>query len=422
MAVIALAVVPTFAGKGKPGRDAVTCARAQPYEGASLGESIPQEAWAAAKGDLLGTLPAETAASLQRTLDRLTAETGLDRYSIAVGVPGRGIWSAERADPAGPETWFFWASVGKLFTAVAILQLVEEERIALTDPLADWYPEFPNAASITVDHLLSHTNGTFSFNEDKKFRKLQGYKHPDQLMELAARHGSRFCPGQNWAYSNTGYLLLSRILEQETRQPYHKAIQARLLKPLGLTRLRALAPQEVPQGLVLPPGNRHGDLETFDYSTPMGAGSLVGGADEMVRFLAALLSGSLLKPATLETMLAHLYPMFGGPTYYGRGMMVYDVPDQDGSIHRWIGHSGGTPGYKAIVAFDLQTSAFAAVSLPTDLPAEAMAHAMFQTLAAVAGDPAPVESTPKDPRPPDGQPTDLKSTKPNEDLPDETSR
>jgi D-alanyl-D-alanine carboxypeptidase len=124
--------------------------------------------------------------------------------------------------------------VGKAFTAAVVMQLIEEGKLSYSDPLARWFPDFPNAGAITVDHLLTHTSGAFSFNTDLKFRKKKGYTPPDELIRIAARHGNALCPGERWSYTNTGYVLLARIVEKIEGLPFHQVVTRRVIDRLGL--------------------------------------------------------------------------------------------------------------------------------------------------------------------------------------------
>ncbi len=270
---------------------------------------------------------------------------------------------------------FYWASAGKLFTGTVVMQLIEEGKLDYDAPLARWFPDFPNAQAITIDHLLTHTNGIFSFNADPAFRQLPGYVPPETALAIAARHGCVCCPGEQWYYSNTGYVLLAKIVEAVEQRPFHEVVHARIVEPLGLQHTVALAPRQNLAGL--PVGHVDGKpLTSFNPTTPFGAGNIAASADDMITFLHARLTGKLLKPATVEASLARLYTMFSPASgqFYGRGVMLYDVPDKDGSQLLWIGHSGGTPGCKAVVAYDTDTHVFVAVALNGEAAAEAVAN------------------------------------------------
>ena len=334
---------------------------------------------------LTGSLDSNTVARLEKALAQAQVATKAPAMTVAVGVPGKGLWSAtllgqRDAGETAPQV-FYWASAGKAFTAVVILQLVEEGKLKLDDKLARWFPDFPNAKVITLDHLLTHTSGLYSFQNDPILRAQPGYKSPDTLLTVAKAHGNAFCPGEYWSYCNTGYVLLARIVEQGEGQPFHEVITRRIIDRLGLKHTRSLAPNSPVADIAPPHPSKPEETEAeFHFSTPFGAGNIVGTAEDLVRFWHALLGGQLVKTKTVQGMFERLYPMFGQPQFYGRGVMLYEVPKPDGGTQVWLGHSGGCPGIKAVVTYAPQAGAFVAVALNNDGSAEATAHLLLKAL------------------------------------------
>jgi D-alanyl-D-alanine carboxypeptidase len=100
----------------------------------------------------------------------------------------------------------------------------------------------------------------------------------------------------------------------------------------------------------------------------------------MIQFWHALISGRILKPTTVRDQFRRLYPMSDRGSYYGQGVMLYDVLDRDGTRLTWLGHSGGAPGTKAIVAYSVDAGAYAAVALNNDSSAEATALLLLKAL------------------------------------------
>lgn len=130
-------------------------------------------------------------------------------FSLAVSEPDATQW--HRTLGADPGARFAAASITKAFTAALIFQLIDEGTLTLETPLATWYPELPNAELVTIDHLLSHRSGYYLEGAEP----LSGpYRAPEHDFARLAEEGARFCPGTNWAYSNVGYALLGRIIEQ----------------------------------------------------------------------------------------------------------------------------------------------------------------------------------------------------------------
>jgi len=362
----------------------VLCETAQPYKGPPQYSEKPEKFLCEEEADLSGELASVLRAQLDNIGNEILNLTGSPAISAAVGIPGKGIWSLSTGialkgsdSQVDSTAYFHWASVGKAFTAAAVMQLIEENKLRYSDSLANWYPEFPNAKAITIDHLLTHTSGIFSFNSDIPFREARGYRPPEALLEIAERHGNAFCPGEYWSYSNTNYILLALILEKIEKKAFHLILTERIITPLSLTHTIALAPQQNLPNLVKG-HSEEGPEETFEETMPFGAGIIVADAKDMVRFWHAVLSGKVVSRSSLSAAYQTLYQMFQPTIYYGRGVMLYDVKNDRGEREVWwLGHSGGTPGLKAIIARDIDSGIYVAVALNNAASAEASANKLL---------------------------------------------
>lgn len=319
-------------------------------------------------------LPAEIRQRLDSAYKRIQSITAAPAITAAVAIPGNGLWQQTNA-PAGA-TQLFWASVGKTFTAVVVLQLVQEGKLSLDDAVSHWVADVPNGDITTVRDLLAHTSGLFSANEDVKAHTDPRYRDPATNLTIARRHGAMFCPGERWRYSNTGYDLLGEIVRRIDHRPIDEAITARIIGPLGLTSMRALVPGGGATDVAPLVSARE---KPIDPSWAGAAGPIVSDAADMARFWVALLGGRLLPEKTVREMAGMLYPMFDPGTYYGQGLMVFDVPDNSHSI-RWIGHAGGTPGASAIVAYSPADGAIVAVALTGDSPSIPAANLLLKAI------------------------------------------
>ncbi|WP_165831035.1 serine hydrolase domain-containing protein [Sphingomonas pokkalii] len=375
----------------------VVCTARAPYAGRPLHAAVAVPPPAAVPDSALD--PATTA-RLDAALAAIKAATHAPSITAAVGIEGKGMWSG---DAAGQRP-LFWASAGKTFTAIVVLQLVQERKLSLDDTVSTWIPGVPNGKVVTVRDLLAHTGGLFSANEDKKAHAAPRYRDPAETLAIARKHGALFCPGANWRYSNTGYDLLGEIVRRVDGRSIDAAITARILTPLGLTSLRALPPGGGAEG-VAPLVSAQ--AKPIDPSWAGAAGPIVGSASDMVRFWSALLGGRLIAPSLVQEMTGTLYPMFDSGTFYGLGAMVFDAPDGDRRL-LWIGHAGGTPGASALVVYAPADHAFAAVALTGDGSAVASVNALLKatrqppareaaaaatTVAATAAPPGPQGST-----------------------------
>ena len=347
----------------------VKCSEHAPYAGKPLHGAIDVSKLANA----LDTQPLGEAAAgrLDEAFDATFKASKSVAMTTAVAIHGKGLW---QRGSAADSPVFFWASVGKTFTAVVLLQLADEGKLSLDDAVSRWLEDVPNGDVVTVRDLLAHTSGLFSANEDLRARAKPKFRSASENLEISRKHGAMFCAGANWRYTNTGYDLLGEIAAKVDGRPIEQAIAARIIQPLELRSTRALAPGSESTGIAPLVSTIERPMEP---SWAGAAGPIVSNAADMIRFWSALLDGRLVKPATLEAMFATLYPMFDPGTYYGLGVMVFDVPDQDGQL-LWLGHAGGTPGASAVVAYSPKDRAFVAVALTGDGPAVAVANQLLK--------------------------------------------
>lgn len=319
------------------------------------------------------------AQAFDEVLNRAMERMGAASMAAAVSTGGGGGWNGRRGAASQPLYW--WASAGKAATATAILQMVEEGRVSLDDPVSRWVEGVPLGDRITVRMLLDHTSGLYSYNEAASVRAGSRRLTLAQQLAVAAEEGSLFCPGQAWRYSNTNYALLGAVIEAVDGKPLHQALTARITDRLGLRDFRFMDPEGalddmVPLGT---PDASQGEV-VVDPRWVGGAGPVLASPEAMIAFLDGLLTGRLVKPETVLAMLERSWPMFGPIQHYGLGLMVYEVPGPDGAEPAtWIGHSGGAPGVKAVIAWSPRDRAYAAVALTGPGSAEAVANALLMT-------------------------------------------
>ena len=283
----------------------------------------------------------------------LVARNGTPVFQQAYGYADR-----EKRIPNGIDTRFRMASMTKMLTAFAIGQLVDQGKLSYDDPLSKFLPDFPNpesAQAIRVKHLLSHTSGINGEYSNASFwSNIEKMTDLASVMAVIEPGPKKFEPGTQHAYSNTGFLLLGRIIEVVTGQNYHDYMEEKLFKPLGMANTgfpnydRAgpdiarpyealLDDNEVFQQVVAPKRTRRG--------LPSGDGATT--AQDMLRFSIALQGGKVVKP---ETVRLHSTPKpeLASPNY-GYGMMISAgsygtmssarVPGRD-----VVGHSGEATG------------------------------------------------------------------------------
>jgi D-alanyl-D-alanine carboxypeptidase len=209
------------------------------------------------------------------------------------------------------------------------------------------------------------------------------YQPPEGSFERLQESGAAFCPGAGWTYSNVGYQLLGRIVEQTTGTAYADLVQTRILDPLQLDNTRLLVPGEPDAKQV--PGHLAGStVGEVDYATPFAAGPVTSDARDLVRYWHALLSGELVSAESLERMVEPAWPLFGDARIrYGSGLQVAEIPDGPGTM---LMHSGGIAGFAATVAWLPERELFVSVLVnERQVPAEAALWALVRALDASQG-------------------------------------
>jgi D-alanyl-D-alanine carboxypeptidase len=312
------------------------------------------------------------AAELQAILDRLVADGYIPGATLAVRIPGYAPWSGASGSvdrsgslPMTPETRVRIASISKVFTAVVVLQLVEEGRLDLDAPLATWYPDLvPRAEQITVRRLLSHTTGLHDYLEDHAFLA-QAYKRPDytwlpaELAGYAGQHGFLFKPGAQgaWDYSSTNFVILGMIVEAVTGNTLAQEMHARIFEPLGLDAT-FFVPDDTVEGVYARGYRNANDVTAVSLSFAYATANLVATPSEVASFGEALFGGRLLGPVTMEQMLIFLNGkgQYNMPALeYGLGVMRNKLavgPDALGrprpaEARTVLGHTGGFGGFRS---------------------------------------------------------------------------
>ncbi|MDP4505726.1 serine hydrolase domain-containing protein [Nonomuraea turcica] len=298
----------------------------------------------------------ETAKALIAKLvkeDKATA--AIIRVDRAVGgwTHSAGVRDLASGAPASPNGHFRIGSVTKLLVATVLLQLVDEKRLALTDPIERHLPGVvPQGTKISVRQILNHTSGLYDYMHEpgystNRWRGTARFRHydPHDLLKVAfADPAKSTTPGAAWSYSNTNYVVAGLLVEKLTGRPYGQEIKRRILRPYGLTQ--TMIPGDKP-GLPTPHARGYeafpdGDLVDATRMNPSldwAAGEMVSTGRDLNRFLAALAGGRILSSSSLAAMrtVQATDAGFG----YGLGLQEYPLPC---GAKAW-GHSGELIGY-----------------------------------------------------------------------------
>lgn len=311
-----------------------------------------------------------------------------------------GLADLERKIPLEPDSMLDAASVVKQFVAAATLLLVEDGKLSLTDDVRRHVPELPDYGHvITLDHLLTHTSGIRDWTG--LMRLTDGTA--DALALTLRQRGLNSIPGEEWSYSNSGYVLLKEVIARVSGMSFATFARTRLFEPLGMKKsayvldvrdvgkARALAYEKAGDGWTLDVhvGNERG-----------GGGALFTTAGDLLLWARALeanrlgsfVTGKLHEPATLRN---------GRKLGYGRGLFL-DTND-DGRV---IWHTGGSAGYRTLLARFPDRKVAIAIMCNAGERADRTAYARRIYKMLVPATPAKADADEAPPPSPDG--TDLK--------------
>jgi CubicO group peptidase (beta-lactamase class C family) len=289
----------------------------------------------------------------RRMADKLAKEVAADRFAGTVMVQRHGkiiyqsaFGMADRAAkvPVTMDTQFRIGSANKMFTAVGILQLVEQGKVALDAPVGTYLKDYPNAdfaRSVTVRQLLSHTGGAGDiFTPEYEAKRSEVRTLADYVALFGARPPDTSEEGKN-GYANYGFVLLGRIIEVVSGEDYYRYVHRNIFAPAGMTGTASLPESHsVPgrsRGYTRKDGKLADNADTLPWRGSAAGGGYTKAAD-LIRFGEALLSGRLISKEMLAQATAPQRP----DGWYGFGFFVAG----QGPARNW-GHGGGAPGMNA---------------------------------------------------------------------------
>ena len=262
-------------------------------------------------------------------------------------VKGYGFANVEHQVPVKPETIFQSGSVGKQFTATAVMMLVEEGKISLEDKISKHLTDAPESwKDITVRHLLTHTAGTTDYPRDFNFHR--DYTE-DELLKRAATIPLAFQPGEKWSYSNLGYVMLGILVRKVSGKFYGDFLQERIFKPLGMNTARIISEADIVMNRAAGYRLVKGELKNQDWVSPSlnttADGALYLTVLDMAKWDAALYTEKLLKKSSLDQMWTPVKLNNGKTHAYGFGWALGEVRG-----HRIIEHGGAWQGFKSFIS------------------------------------------------------------------------
>lgn len=326
------------------------------------------------------------AAELRPIIDKLMKDNVIPGAVVVVRSPKDGDWTATfgtgtlgQDDPMTVDDHFRIASNTKTLTVTVLLQLAQEGKLALDDPIGKYWPDVPNGDQITLAQLAEMRSGLFSYTFDEQFsadldNDPQKIWTPQQLLDIAFAHPVQFAPGAEFEYSNTNTILLGLVIEKVTKMPMAQSFRQRIFEPLGLkhTSFPAASDNSIPdphaQGYAF--GTNVSTLDTFALPPDQQAAALAGtllpsnqtlaspswtwtaGAaistvDDMATYVKALADGGLLDKPMQRTRIDSIEPIDpANPAMAGYGLGIVRFGEH------LLGHDGQIPGYMTFMGSD----------------------------------------------------------------------
>lgn len=245
--------------------------------------------------------------------------------------------------PNSPTTKFKLASVSKQFTAMAIMMLQEKGRLSTDDKLSKFWPEYKFGEKITVHNLLTHTSGIANLTNLPVFDSIN--EQPHTLIELMGYFKElplEFEPGEKFKYSNSGYILLTYIIEKASGKNYGDFMKENIFDPLGMKNSGLYPETGILKNEAIGYHAEEQGLEKAPYinmTIPCGAGALYSTTEDMYTWDRALTTEKLVKKSTIDKIFTAY------KDGYGYGWFIDNYND-----HPWIFHNGGIEGFSTTIS------------------------------------------------------------------------
>lgn len=343
--------------------------------------SGPPPSGSAPSGAIL-TLDAE---AIDKVVEDATKRLGEPAMVVLIKTPqgtytkAYGATSIGGTDPVTVDTKLRVGSNTKTWTGTVILQMVQEGKLRLDDPVTKYRPDVPNGDNITIAELLNMRSGLFNYTATLELNEALDTEPekvwtPEELLALGFAHPPNFPPNQGWSYSNTNTVLLGLIAEDLDNKPLAEVFQDRLFTPLGLNdtsfpantdtsipapysrgyvygtnvetmddpslsadRLAAVASGELPAT----------DTTNHNPSWTWSAGQGISTANDLATWVRAMVGGELLDAETQDLRMRSIQPISDNPASAGYGY-GYNMA----KIGPLFGHTGELPGYNSFMGYD----------------------------------------------------------------------
>jgi CubicO group peptidase (beta-lactamase class C family) len=255
-----------------------------------------------------------------------------------------GMANLELNVPMKPENVLQLASITKQFTSVAILILMEQDKLDLQDPLSKYIADFPRGNEITLHHLLNHTSGIKDYTRIPEFRdKTRLDLTPEEIISAFKNLPLEFNPNEKYDYSNSGYVLLGYIIEKISGMSYGDFIQKNIFDKLGMKNSNYVDTYKIipnrAYGYQLYEGN-YENAEYISPTFPYAAGSLMSTVDDMFLWNKAIHNNTLISEKSKLIAFKNHTLTNGNPSNYGYGWFINEMADIT-----TLEHTGGINGF-----------------------------------------------------------------------------
>lgn len=270
---------------------------------------------------------------------------------------GYGIANLELGVTIEPDMVFRLGSISKQFTAVAVLMLMEQGKLDLDDPITKFLPNYPtHDYLITIEHLLTHTNGIQNYTAMPQMRSLQRKDFTvEELIDFFKYQPMQFAPGKRWFYTNSGYFLLGAIIEKISGLTYEQFVQQNIFDTLEMKQSYYDMPQRIiPRRACGYQKGTDGYLnaEYMSMTIPYAAGSLASTVDDLAKWDAALYTAKLVSQETLRRAFTttRLVNCNYGYGWFITNYQGHQIVEHDGGIDGFAAHAIRMPNERIFVA------------------------------------------------------------------------
>jgi CubicO group peptidase (beta-lactamase class C family) len=258
-----------------------------------------------------------------------------------------GLADVELNVPMNTGNIFRIGSITKQFTAVAILQLVEQGKLSLQDDITKYIEDYPtHGYTITIEHLLTHTSGIQSYTSMADFmeKQIRTDMTPEELIDIFDNEPMNFAPGEQFRYNNSGYFLLGYIIELVSGMSYEEYITENIFKPVGMENSYYGSASRIIMNRAKG-YEKQGDtlLKNASYlsmTLPYAAGSLLSTTHDLQKWTNAVMKGKVVDMDLLEKAHTPFVLNNGGTSYYGYGWMMRSILGSN-----TFEHGGGINGF-----------------------------------------------------------------------------